>query len=650
MAPLTTNQGLPINLAEGFARGGEGVLHNVEGRPYKDVVAKIFHPDKRTPDRAAKLSLMVANQPTDPTGSSHVSLAWPKATLYENGAFVGFLMPRIAASKDILLAYTPSRRVENFRNFHWGYLHRAALNLCLTLTALHQAGYVIGDINEKNVLVDDRAMITLVDTDSFQVTDPATRKVYRSTVAMSGYVPPELQGVSLATIDRTQLHDRFALAVLLFKLLMEGNHPFTSVLAQHESLEGRMVFDDNIAHGTFPYAQKSGRTPPPDAPDFTTLYPDVQRLFHRCFVEGHRQPERRPTTLEWTQALTAGEKALVQCKNNAEHYYAGHMSSCPWCARAARGIVSQPLIIPRQQPLPSAGRIQAVAGPPARQTIPPSNTSGQGRGAAVPDPVRGLCWGGFLIPWLWCFPNRLWLPGVVALSGQAFGYYFVANLLQYGSAAVPTNGRDAAIVLALPFLYSLMILYLLFRGRDMAWRARSWRDVPNFRAAQRRWSWAALLVTIGFVAVRFQYGFAPETYFAPIAEALPITQFMSGDASDGVGDPSTDETGAGNGELTEALGEGVAVEAANTSDSQDSPSNGDLPKVRVQTNSANIRSGPSLDYGSIGVVSRDTLLPVLMINAERSWYYVELENGERGWIGSLVVEEIESLDDVPVAD
>lgn len=640
MTRLTTHTGAVITVGNQFAEGGEGVLYDVHGQ--KGKVAKLFHPHRRDAERAAKLALMVANPPRDPTRPGHISLAWPEATLYENGAFVGFLMPRIDQSKDIVYAYNPSRRAQFF-NFHWGYLHRMASNLCLALSALHQSGYVIGDINEKNVLVDGQAMVTFVDTDSFQVTDRATGRVYRSIVGTPGYVPPELQGVNLSSVDRTPVHDRYGLAVLLFKLLMEGNHPFTSTLPENESLEGLQIFDDNSRQGIFPYVSKQ-RRPPAGAPDFTTLHPDVQRLFKRAFVAAHYQPDQRPEPAEWAVVLQAAEKDLKPCKRKPqEHYHASHVRDCPWCAREAQGITSQPLLLPTQQPLPPAGRPATTAMAAATTT-----TTGRGSGSYLPPEAKGLCWGGFFLPWLWSFAHRLWLPGLAALAGLAFSLYYLANVNVYGPDVFPTSGAQFAAVLALPALYALVSLILLFRGRRMAWQARTWTDAPAFGAAQRRWSWLGLVASAFLLGGRYTASFMPETYLAPLAAAAPVgvlldelgatagappaDAFLEGDEPAGA--PDAD---ASHGELLE--GESAAPSAGPA----------DAPQVRVQLNATNVRAGPGEQYAVIGSVVKDTLLPVLGTDAARNWYNVELDDGERGWIGSLVVEELDSLDSVPVA-
>ena len=62
------------------------------------------------------------------------------------------------------------------------------------------------------------ALITLLDCDSFQVSDPQLGKNYRCPVGKPEYTAPELQGKSFRDQDRTVATDSFALAVMLFQM------------------------------------------------------------------------------------------------------------------------------------------------------------------------------------------------------------------------------------------------------------------------------------------------------------------------------------------------------------------------------------------------------------------------------------------------
>jgi WD40 repeat protein len=362
----TERTGKIFDLREPFRSGGEGAIYEVPY--YPNLVAKVYHAQRRTPERIAKLQIMVAHPPVNPTEHlNHPSIAWPTELLRDTATnqLVGFVMPRVRQMLPLSEVYNPRARRRQRLLFNYRYLVRTARNLCAAVQAVHQAGYVIGDLNESNVLVSDQALVTLVDADSFQVRDPETGVVYRSLVGKPEYTPPELQGCSFADVDRQPEHDAFALAVLIFRLLMEGFHPFDGVYrgrGEPPELGAR------IRNGYFPYARgRTGIEPSPLAPPFEMLHPDLRALFVRCFEEGHRNRRVRPRVEDWLEALEGAEDALQQCGQNEQHYYWVHWSGCPWCARQqalggrdpfpSRASVSSSQhlgVSMRQQPLPSA--------------------------------------------------------------------------------------------------------------------------------------------------------------------------------------------------------------------------------------------------------------------------------------------------------
>jgi len=326
-----SSNGESIMLATGtpLGVGGEARVFPVFNAPH--LAAKVYH--RPVAERTAKLEAMLANPPEDPaTAQGHVSIAWPSDLLLGGGKVVGFLMPRVRAMKPIIDFYLPKTRRQKHPFFSYLYLLRTARNLASCVSALHARGYVVGDLNESNILVDERALVTLVDTDSFQVPDLKTGKIYRCRVGKAEFTPPELQKVSFAWVDRKPENDLFALAVLTFQLLMEGVHPFAG---RHIGLGEPFPLEERIAKGWFPYtpALRPGSLPVPTAPGFDLLAPGIRELFVQCFVEGHLAPERRPDAQTWQQALDWAEKSLATCSANDQHLFGAHLGSCPWCER-----------------------------------------------------------------------------------------------------------------------------------------------------------------------------------------------------------------------------------------------------------------------------------------------------------------------------
>ena len=80
---------------------------------------------------------------------------------------------------------------------------------------------------------------------------------------------------------------------------------------------------------------------------------------------------------------------------------------------------------------------------------------------AIPPGVKGWSWGAFLFNWIWAIGNNTWV-GLLAL---------------------------------IPYVNLPVMIWLGFKGREMAWCNRHWDSVAHFNAVQRRWSqWGLGLV------------------------------------------------------------------------------------------------------------------------------------------------------------
>ena len=222
-----------------LAAGGEGVIYALDdpaGLVLKHYNAEVLA--RKGVMLAAKVESMLAHPPENPTaGRGHCSLAWPRSAVVDGrGVFAGYVMPAIdgASSAELHMVANPADRNRSpkvptwLRGFSWKYLLRVALNLAAATQALHDAGYVIGDFNERNVLVSSNALVSLVDCDSMQVPDPAGLP-FLCSVMRPEFTAPELLGADLSRQPRTAESDRFPLAVHIYQLLMEGRHPFAGV-------------------------------------------------------------------------------------------------------------------------------------------------------------------------------------------------------------------------------------------------------------------------------------------------------------------------------------------------------------------------------------------------------------------------------------
>lgn len=337
----STNQ--PITLTQQIARSGEGEVWktNLPG-----TLAKVYHsPDEQ---RIRKLEVMIAHPPKDPNAAmNHISFAFPKSLLKDaNGQCVGFLMPEISESVQLLDVYNPLRRQRVLPGFNWLYLHTTAMNIASIVGAIHQAGYVVGDIKSENILVNNRALPAIIDTDSFQVRHPKTGEIFHCRVGSEGFTPVELMGQDLELIEQTEVHDRFRLGVIIY-LLLFGDYPF----------KGKWIGagdspppSELLRQGFWCYAPHSLIQPGPLSIPLDIVHSELQQCFLRCFNSGHRNPELRPSPADWISALQAARSELVACKKVKNHWYSKTYGRCYWCDRKANlGIDIFPAVITPSQ-------------------------------------------------------------------------------------------------------------------------------------------------------------------------------------------------------------------------------------------------------------------------------------------------------------
>jgi WD40 repeat protein len=310
---------------------------------------------------------MIAHPPQNPMRHhNHVTFAWPQDLLVDpQGKGLGFLMPEIVDGVKLSLIYNPKLRSRKAPRFNWYYLHTAALNFALALKSLHEEGYVVGDVKPQNLLVNNRALISIIDTDSFQVRDPLTQTLYRCLVGSEGFTPVELLGKELSSLDQQEVHDRFRLGVMIF-LLLFGDQPFKGKwVGRGESPQPSEL----IRQGSWPYAPNSLVQPGPNTIPLSVIHPQLQVCFQRCFTAGHRNPQDRPSAQDWGEALKLAIVDLRMCHIENNHHYSRTYGRCYWCdRRSSVGLdIFSPLPASRK---PASSKSAAKSPAPRSATIP----------------------------------------------------------------------------------------------------------------------------------------------------------------------------------------------------------------------------------------------------------------------------------------
>ena len=244
---------------------------------------------------------------------------------------MGFLMSKVTGHKDIHVLYGPKSRVRDFANADWRFLLRASLNTARAFAVVHDSGCVIGDVNHGSVLVSEKATVRLVDCDSFQIVVGDRR--FPCEVGVQEFTPPELQNAAFVGTIRTTNHDNFALAILIFRLLFMGKHPFAGrYLGKGDMPPERAIAEFRFVYGARQPLIQMER--PPGAPSLSLVGNVVGSLFEQAFAR-EMVAGGRPTGRQWADALADLEKEVIPCRTNKAHWYPRSNPACPWCAMEA---------------------------------------------------------------------------------------------------------------------------------------------------------------------------------------------------------------------------------------------------------------------------------------------------------------------------
>lgn len=308
-----------------LGRGGEGTVHKITnltknldmGSP-GEWVAKMYHQPGQE-QREQKIAAMLARPPaTD-------AVAWPVAALYEGEEFVGYVMKRLPLENyqtfSELSAVMSRRRVAP--TFDLRYAFTTIANLAVAIDSVHQAGHMLGDLNESNILVAQDATVMIVDTDSAQISDGDT--VYPCAVGKPEYTAPELSHGSLREQRRTPETEMFAFMVLAYQMLTGGSHPTRAI---YTGSGEPMDTVDKIRASIIPALNPASTPAGYKTPDVIVagIPENLQKLMVDAYSTG---PSIRPTFATVIPVLTGIVGELQQCPVKPYHWFVG--ASCPWC-------------------------------------------------------------------------------------------------------------------------------------------------------------------------------------------------------------------------------------------------------------------------------------------------------------------------------
>lgn len=303
-----------------LGKGGQARIYRINTPGYEDLCAKIYLPAYLTRENFKRISYMIQNPPPTNNERLNFKICWPCALAYDlNKNFIGFIMPlAFPNSRDlkILDGYNKKTIAERYKNdplWHNKYeltddfgMENRMKMLCNWAIAIYQIHstqkYVIIDLKPENAMATASGRISIVDTDSFQISEN-NQLLFPGTAFTDSYFPPEGEYYKKHNLPFPQNLDYFAAAIVFYKILT-GIHPYngTILLPPYDKVETEA---DCIKEGLFAYGSKSRYIQFPSKglnlhKNFKNLPPFIQSLFIRAFGN---DPNRRPDMEEWAKTF-----------------------------------------------------------------------------------------------------------------------------------------------------------------------------------------------------------------------------------------------------------------------------------------------------------------------------------------------------------
>ncbi len=273
--------------------GGEGTVYLSD----RGMAVKIYKKEKLTKEKCQKIKLMLSKD------IRCEGVCWPTNIIYNNHReFVGYEMP-LAKGKPLQTAiFTKPLFLRGYPDWKKSNMVGLCLDILNKIIYLHDRNIILGDINPHNILIDEQGKTVFVDTDSYQVggfpcpVGTIPFKAQELFIEDREFKEKYGRSRSFGEYLRTFNNEYFAIAVLLFEIMLPGKHPY--------SLLGGSDMEENILRMDFAYPlgdQSNGKTPGgPWRFAWSHLPYKVKKSFYETFrKEGEYTGKNRLTPREW---------------------------------------------------------------------------------------------------------------------------------------------------------------------------------------------------------------------------------------------------------------------------------------------------------------------------------------------------------------
>lgn len=292
------------------ASAGEGSVYLVIGD--KTILLKILSRGL-TPRQVEKLEVLAAYKSKPDHAAIPIEVVVDPATR----KLVGFVQPYFANALPLTRILDSHGRSSQKLPSDLAFRVRLCRLLAEAFARIHAANLVAGDVSDGNFLFGRDwfgrvSVIYSIDCNSYQVTLRTKRgnECYLSEVATPEYAAPEIQPTDWATSQRSIYSDSFGFAVLAWKILFDGSHPFAVITPRSVDVP---PIGERIEKRLFPLCPGSPMPAnwkaPSIQPSVGILPTEVRELFFRAFSAP--DPRDRATAAEWSEVFRSWELSLT---------------------------------------------------------------------------------------------------------------------------------------------------------------------------------------------------------------------------------------------------------------------------------------------------------------------------------------------------